>query len=331
MNKTVDCQEMDNTLQKYYLSTIYTIEFVLGIIGNSIVVFGYVFCLKVWKSGNIYLFNLSLSDFVFLCTLPMLVTSYSKEKWTYGNMLCQSNRFMLHVNLYTSILFLTFISIDRYMLMQYPFRDHFLQKRKIAVVFSVAIWILVILELVPIIIFIGARNTSDISDNQCIDYASSGDPAKSLIYSICLTLLGFVIPLCVMCFFYVKMVIFLKKRNERLPAAQNLEKPLSFVIIALVFFSLFFTPFHIMRSVRIASRMKFWKLSLCTQNIINAIYIITKPIAFLNSVINPVFYFLMGDRFREMLMTKVRQLFKRFTPTENGVSTKPSDKEHTEE
>ncbi|XP_034637751.1 succinate receptor 1 [Trachemys scripta elegans] len=322
-NKTGDCLEMDNTLQKYYLSTMYTIEFIFGIIGNSIVVFGYIFCLKVWKSGNIYLFNLSLSDFVFLCTLPMLVTSYSKGKWTYGNILCQSNRFMLHVNLYTSILFLTFISIDRYMLMQYPFRDHFLQKRKIAVVFSVAIWILVILELLPIITFIGSRNTAN--DNQCTDYASSGDPAKNLIYSICLTLLGFVIPLCVMCFFYVKMVLFLKKRSEQLTAAQALEKPLTLVIMALVIFSLFFTPYHIMRNVRIASRMESWKLSLCTRNIINTIYIITRPIAFLNSVINPIFYFLMGDHFREMLMTKVRQLLKRFTPTANEVTTKYSD------
>ncbi|XP_007057498.3 succinate receptor 1 [Chelonia mydas] len=323
VNKTGDCLEMDNTLQKYYLSTMYTIEFIFGIIGNSIVVFGYIFCLKVWKSGNIYLFNLSLSDFVFLCTLPMLVTSYSKEKWIYANILCKSNRFMLHVNLYTSILFLTFISIDRYMLIQYPFREHFLQKRKIAVVFSVAIWILVILELVPIITFIESKDTPE--GNQCTDYASSENPKENLVYSMCLTLLGFVIPLCVMCFFYMKMVIFLKKRREQLTAAQPLEKPLSLVIIALVFFSLFYTPYHIMRNVRIASQMESWKLSVCTQNIIKTIYIITRPIAFLNSVINPVFYFLMGDHFREMLMTKVRQLLKRFTPTANEAMTRHSD------
>ncbi|XP_074860713.1 succinate receptor 1 [Carettochelys insculpta] len=303
---------MDNSLSKYYLSTMYAIEFIFGIIGNSIAVFGYVFCLKVWRSGNIYLFNLTLSDFAFLCTLPMLVTSYSKGKWTYGDILCLSNRFLLHVNLYTSILFLTFISIDRYMLMRYPLREHFLQKRKIAVVLSVAIWILVVLELVPIITFI--RSTDTASSFHCLDYASSGDPEKNLIYSMYLTLLGFVFPLCAMCFFYLKMVRFLKNRQEQLTTAQPLEKPLSLVIIALVSFLLLFTPYHIMRNVRIASQMKFWNLSQCTKNIIHTIYIITRPIAFLNSVINPVFYFLMGDHFREMLMTKVRQLLKRNTP-----------------
>nr|XP_006116038.1 succinate receptor 1 [Pelodiscus sinensis] len=321
--KANDCLEMNNTLSKYYLSTMYTIEFIFGIIGNSIVVFGYIFCLKVWKSGNIYLFNLSLSDFAFLCTLPMLVTSYCKGEWTYGDVLCRSNRFLLHVNLYTSILFLTFISIDRYMLIQYPFRDHFLQKKKIAVVLSVAVWILVTLELVPIFTFI----KTDVSDNQCRDYASSGEAERNLIYSMCLTFLGFVIPLCVMCFFYLKMVRFLKNRSEQFTAAQPLEKPLSLVIIALVIFLLLFTPYHIMRNVRIASQMKSWNQTQCTKNIIHAIYIITRPIAFLNSVINPVFYFLMGDHFREMLMTKVRQLLKRITPTANEVMTKHSDTE----
>ncbi|XP_067394283.1 succinate receptor 1 isoform X2 [Emydura macquarii macquarii] len=316
---------MDNNLQKYYLSTMYTIEFIFGITGNSIVVFGYLFCLKTWKSCNIYLFNLSLSDFAFLCTFPMLVTSYSKEKWTHGNILCQSNRFLLHANLYTSILFLTFISIDRYILMLHPFREHFLQKRKVAVVVSVAIWILVILELLPINTFISPIHSAN--SNACIDYASSGDPKKNLIYSMCLTLLGFVIPLCVMCCFYRKMLIFLKNHNEQLTTALPLEKPLSLVIIALVIFSLLFTPYHIMRNVRIASRLESWKLSKCTQNTINIIYIITRPIAFLNSVINPVFYFLMGDHFREMLMTKVRTLLKRITPTANEVTTE----HHTEE
>lgn len=308
-NETNCCLEIINNLEKYYLSTMYILELIFGIIANSIVVFGYIFCLKNWKSSNIYLFNLSLSDLAFLCTLPILVAKYSTDKWIPGNILCQSNRVLLHANLYTSILFLTFISIDRYILMKHPFRDHFLQRRKTAVVISVAIWILVIFELLPIINFIG----STVNDNKCIDYASSGVPEDNLIYSLCLTVLGFLIPLCVMCFFYRKMVIFLRNHNEQLSGSLPLERPLTLVVMAVVIFSLLFTPYHIMRNVRLISRIQSLKLSKCTQNIINVIYIITRPIAFLNSAINPVFYFLMGDHFREMLMNKVRQFLERVT------------------
>ncbi|KAM6122441.1 succinate receptor 1 [Pterocles gutturalis] len=291
----------------------YSLEFILGFIGNTIAVFGYIFCLKNWKSGNIYLFNLSLSDLLFLCTLPILVSSYSRQQWAKDSVLCHSNRFLLHANLYSSILFLTAISIDRYMLIKFPFREHFLQKRKSALVVSVAIWIGVILELLPLMYFLEPATAAN--NYKCLDYASSGDAVKSLIYSVLLTVFGFLIPLVTMCCFYVKMVLFLKSRSEQLSSALALEKPLALVVLAMVIFSVLFTPYHVMRNVRLASRIAALNVSACAQDVINTIYIITRPIAFLNSAINPVFYFLMGDHFREMLMAKIRQLWSRLTTT----------------
>ncbi|XP_020844608.1 succinate receptor 1 [Phascolarctos cinereus] len=295
-------------LEKHFLPALYSIEFLIGILGNIAVVLGYVFCLKNWKSGNIYLFNLSLSDLAFLCTLPMLVRWYANGKWTYGNILCMSNRYLLHANLYTSILFLTFISIDRFLLMKYPFREHFLQKKEVSIFISVAIWIWVTLELLPILLFI--EQTTVNNGTTCNDYASSGDPKYNLIYSMCLTGLGFLLPLFVMCFFYLKIALFLKERSRQLTTALPLEKPLNLVIMAVVIFSIIFTPYHIMRNVRIASRLDIWKQSKCTQVIINSFYILTRPLAFLNSVINPLFYFLMGDHFRDMMVNQVRVFFK---------------------
>ncbi|NXM17243.1 SUCR1 protein, partial [Ploceus nigricollis] len=313
VNETSDCFLMNRVLEKYYLSTMYSLEFILGVTGNTIVVFGYIFCLKKWKSGNIYLFNLSISDLLFLCTLPILVNSYSKDQWAKESILCHSNRFLLHANLYSSILFLTAISVDRYMLMKHPFRDHILQRRRTALMVSVAIWIGVILELLPLLYFLEPLTPAD--NDECLDYASSGDPAENLAYSMFLTLFGFLIPLLTMCCFYVKMVRFLKDRSEQVRSALTLEKPLALVILTVVIFSLLFTPYHVMRNVRIASRIPALSVSECTQGIISTIYIITRPFAFLNSAINPVFYFLMGDHFREMLMAKTRQLLGRLTAT----------------
>ncbi|NXG89256.1 SUCR1 protein, partial [Stercorarius parasiticus] len=313
LNETGGCLLMNRVLEKYYLSTMYSLVFIFGFIGNAVAVFGYIFCLKNWKSGNIYLFNLSLSDLLFLCTLPILVNSYSRDQWTKESILCHSNRFLLHANLYSSILFLTVISVDRYMLIKHPFREHSLQKRRTALIVSVAIWFGVILELLPLMYFL--EPITPANNYKCLDYASSGDPAENLIYSMFLTVFGFLIPLVIMCCFYVKMVLFLKNRSEQVSSLLTLEKPLTLVILTVVIFSLLFTPYHIMRNVRLASRIPALNMSVCTQGIINTIYIITRPIAFLNSAINPVFYFLMGDHFREMLVAKSRQLLSRVTTT----------------
>ncbi|XP_075362840.1 succinate receptor 1 [Mycteria americana] len=313
VNGTDGCSLMNRVLERYYLAPMYSLEFIFGFTGNTIAVFGYIFCLKNWRSGNIYLFNLSLSDLLFLCTLPILVNSYSRDQWAKGSILCHSNRFLLHANLYSSILFLTAISIDRYMLIKHPFREHFLQKRKTALIVSVAIWIGVILELLPLMYFL--EPVTPTNNYQCLDYASSGDPAKSLIYSMFLTVFGFLIPLVMMWCFYTKMVLFLKNRSEQLSSPLTLEKPFTLVVLTVVIFSLLFTPYHIMRNIRLVSRIPALNVSQCTQDIIQIIYIITRPIAFLNSAINPVFYFLMGDRFRELLMAKIRQLLSRLTTT----------------
>lgn len=280
----------------------------MGVLGNGVVVFGYLFCLKNWNSTNIYLFNLSISDMAFLCTLPALMTHYAHQQWTYGDVLCISNRYMLHANLYTSILFLTCISIDRYLLMKHPFREHFLQKKEFAVFISLAVWVLVTLELVPLVSFINPVTGG--SSIQCIDYANSGDAKPSLIYSLCLTFSGFLIPLFVMCFFYFKIAVFLKQRIKQQVTTSPFERPLNLVILAVVTFSVLFTPYHVLRNVRIASRLWDWKQPPCVQLVINSLYIVTRPLAFLNSVINPVFYFLVGDHFREMLTNKLRHHLK---------------------
>ncbi|KAM8953142.1 succinate receptor 1 [Pelodytes ibericus] len=306
MNKSSNCAPIDDQLEKYYLSTVYSIEFILGILGNGTVMFGYIFCMKHWTSGNVYLFNLCLSDFAFLCTLPLLVESYAAGIWRYGDFLCQGNRYLLHANLYTSILFLTFISIDRYMLIKYPFKEHWMQRKSTAILISIAIWIIVMLEISPILIFIELDNSK-----LCLSYGSSGVASQSLIYSLCLTFTGFIIPLCIMCFFYIKLVDFLRNRNEHIATSFSIEKPLTLVALAVILFSVLFTPYHVMRNLRIASRTNLWKLSQCSKMVMNAIYVITRPIAFLNSVINPLFYFLMGDHFRELLFSRIQHFFKR--------------------
>ncbi|KAM4694357.1 succinate receptor 1 [Discoglossus pictus] len=308
LNESLTCLKVDNLLEKYYLSIVYSLEFFFGVLGNGIVMFGYIFCMKKWTTGSIYLFNLCLSDFAFLCTLPMLIEGYANEHWIFGHIFCKSNRYLLHENLYSSILFLTFISIDRYMIIKYPFKEHVLQRNSTGVIISIGIWIVVTLEILPILIFIGPEK--DGNKTQCLSYGSSGNASHSLIYSICLTITGFIIPLCLMCYFYVKMVSFLKNRNEHLTTSFSLEKPLTLVALAVIVFSVLFTPYHVMRNIRIASQTGLWKLSNCSISIINSIYIITRPVAFLNSVINPVFYFLMGDHFREMLIARIRHMCK---------------------
>uniref|UniRef100_A0A8C4S216 Succinate receptor 1 n=1 Tax=Erpetoichthys calabaricus TaxID=27687 RepID=A0A8C4S216_ERPCA len=299
---------MDNLLKRYYLPAMYGIEFILGIVGCVTAICSYIFCLKEWKSGNVYLFNLSVSDLMFICTLPSLITTYAQEQTHQNDFWCFSNRYILHLDLYSSILFLTWVSIDRYLLLKYPLRQHVLQKTSSAVVISALIWIVVTFQIMPILTFLVDSNNSS-NKTTCKDFASSGNANHSLIYSLCLTFTGFIVPLTVLCFFYMKIVKFLKSMDRNFQNNDSFKRPVTLVFSIVIVFIVLQTPYHIMRNVRIASRVNLAKYSRCDRIIINSLYIVTRPLAFFQSVINPLFYFLMGDRLRESLFSKMEMSF----------------------
>nr|XP_015216184.1 PREDICTED: succinate receptor 1-like [Lepisosteus oculatus] len=308
-NIVKDCSKLDSSLEVYYLTTMYAAEFILGFLGNTVVICGYIFCVRDWKSFNVYLFSLAVSDLAFLCTLPSLVINYSQGIKVTDTDFCLSNRYLLHVNLYSSILFHTWISIDRYLILKHPLRQHILLKRNTAVFVSLCIWVFVTLQLLPLLTFID-MGLDDNNQTHCKDYASSGDASNSLIYSLFLTVSGYMLPMAFLCCFYYKIARFLKARNGVFENS-SFQRPLKLITITGIMFFVLYTPYHIMRNVRISSRRHYQGDADCTLIIINCLYIISRPIAFSHSVINPLFYFLMGDHFRETLLGKVRSIINR--------------------
>ncbi|XP_053343162.1 succinate receptor 1-like [Clarias gariepinus] len=283
----------------------YALEFTFGFIGNIVVVLGYIFCLPAWKSTNVYLFNLSVSDLIFLCTLPELSYNYAHNLKKFNSALCVVNRYILHVNLYSSILFMMWVSVDRFLLLCHPQRDHILLSFKAALCITILNWIWVNAQIAPLIIFI----IQDLEENRwsvCHDFASLKGPRVTLIYSIVLTITGYVMPLMALFLSSQNMVSALMKREEVL--GTSFQRPVRILRVAAIMFLLLYTPIHIMRNVRLASRLPELNLSQCVKDLINAIYIVTRPIGFAHSAINPVFYFLMTDSFKEALQDKWKQI-----------------------
>ncbi|XP_047662551.1 succinate receptor 1-like [Tachysurus fulvidraco] len=292
-------------LEKYYLSPMYGLEFTIGFIGNLVVVLGYIFCLPAWKSTNVYLFNLSVSDLVFLCTLPELSYNYAHNLKKFNTALCMINRYILHVNLYSSILFMMWVSVDRFLLICHPHRQHILLTLKASLCITILNWIWVTVQISPLIVFI----ITDLEQNNwtvCRDFASLGNPQVILMYSIILTISGYVIPLIGLFLSSQKMVSVLIKREEM--CGTSFQRPVRVVRSAAIMFLVLYTPLHVMRIVRIVSRLPELNLSQCVVDYINGAYIVTRPIGFAQSAINPVFYFLMTDSFKEALQAKWRQI-----------------------
>ncbi|XP_047662603.1 succinate receptor 1-like [Tachysurus fulvidraco] len=283
----------------------YGLESAIGFIGNLVVVLGYIFCLPAWKSTNVYLFNLSVSDLIFMCTLAWLSYNNAYNLKIFNSSLCIINRYILHVNLYSSILFMMWVSVDRFLLICHPQREHILLTLKAAIIISILNWIWVTVQIAPLMFFI----IQDLERNGrkvCSDFGSLGDPRVTLIYSTVLTITGYVIPLIGLFLASQKMVSVLVKRQEVL--GTSFQRPVRIVRIAAIMFLVLYTPLHVTRIVRLASRLPELHLSGCVLDYINGAYILSRPFGFAHSTINPVFYFLMTDSFKEALQDKWRQI-----------------------
>lgn len=298
-------------LEMYYLTLFYGIEFCIGFPGNLLVVLGYIFCLPEWQSCNIYLFNLAVSDLIFLCTLPRLSYLYTNDQSETNPYACVLNRYVLHVNLYSSILFMVWLSMDRFLLIRHPTRNHYLLRPRTALIVTGLSWLAVNVEVAPMI----ALMVHDLQSGNwsiCKDFASLKGDINTLGYSLGLTMTGYILPLLGLCGFSYQIAHLLRVQERALQRRTTLYKrPLRVVASAAAMFLLLYTPYHVLRNVRIASWQTWTGLELCTRMYIEGLYILTRPVAFLHSVINPVFYFFMGDKFRELLFTKLRKLVRK--------------------
>lgn len=281
----------------------YATEFAIGFLVNLFVILFYVFCLPSWKSINVYMFNLAISDLICLSTLPVLSYNYMNNQ-DFPPVGCVVTRYILHVNLYSSILFMMWVGVDRLLLLWYPQRNHILLTWKASLFVSFLNWIWVTAETGPLISFV----INDLKKNnwtKCNDFASMYQTDSVLTYSLLLTTIGYVLPMLTLCLLSSRMVSLLKKREEVL--GTSFQRPVSIMKAAALMLLVFYTPFHVMRNIRLVSQLPSLGLFQCTKAYIEAVYIITRPIAFAHSVINPVFYVLMTDRFKEVLQEKWNQ------------------------
>uniref|UniRef100_A0A3Q1IZT6 G-protein coupled receptors family 1 profile domain-containing protein n=1 Tax=Anabas testudineus TaxID=64144 RepID=A0A3Q1IZT6_ANATE len=305
----LNCTELVGILGRYYLSPAYGIEFCIGFPGNLLAVLGYIFCLPQWQSCNIYLFNMAVSNFIFQCTLPNFSYLYANnlsETRPYG---CVINRYVLHVNLYSSILFMAWVSMDRFLLIKYPSRNHYLLRPQTALIVTGLSWIAVNVEVAPMIVLM-IQDLQSGNWSRCKDFSSLEGDMNLLGYSLGLTLTGYILPLLALCGFSHKIAHLLHIQENALQRkTTSYKRPLRVVATTTAMFLVFYTPYHVLRNIRIASRQSWPWMELCTKTYIEVLYILSRPVAFLHSAINPVFYFFMGDKFRELLVAKLRKLY----------------------
>lgn len=283
---------VDQWLKRYYLPTMYSLIFVVGLVGNVTALSLYLTKLRPLKTNNVLMINLAVTDLSYVLSLPFLAHYHSNgDSWAFGHFMCFLVRLCFHSNLYGSILGLTCLAAFRYMVVAKPLLAAKVQQSVwgTAACFFISVFAAVAMLPMSCLLF-------EVSNSSCLDLWDSELALNASLYNLMLTVTLFLLPLVGVFGCCVGIVRKLAKGPS--VTVRYRKKAQCVTILILVVFVLCFLPYHILRMAYIQLQLQSDVPSL-TRRIVHTAYIVSTPLAGFNTFFNLAFYTLSGSRFRK--------------------------------
>lgn len=278
-----------------FIPVFYYSTFVLGYLGNGLVLLILHKFEKLQTVTNIFLLNLVISNLLFASTLPFLAT-YHRSEWVFGGFLCKVISSAYSIGYYSSILFLTLMTFDRYLAVVHAITAAKSRKKLYAIVASVAVWVISIVASMKDIILSNVYQ-SPYDGLACEETGYSEDVIFTwrLVTYYQQFLVFFLLPMFMVMYCYVSITI-------RILATRMKEKCRTIKLIFVIIFTFFvcWTPYNVVsliRAIQISSAGK--KSDSCTVgDSLDYAFYVTRNLAYLYCGISPVFYSFVGKKFQ---------------------------------
>ncbi|KAF7236541.1 Chemokine-like receptor 1 [Varanus komodoensis] len=292
---------------------VYSIAFLLGMIGNGLVIFITGFRMKRTVT-TVWFLNLAIADFVFTFFLPLSVAYLALGfHWPFGKALCKLSSTVAFLNMFASVFLLTVISVDRCISVVSPVWTQNYRTTRLASLVALGIWVAAAALSFPYLIFRDTRSSfMDENITQCYNNFALPDNVQSeeavelgkhRHQAMVLTrfVVGFLLPFIVILFCYG--IITAKLKGNRLTRSGRPFKIM--VAVVLAFFVCWF-PYHVFSFLEMSVTMVFpW---------LETVLMVGSPLvsglAYLNSCLNPFLYVFVGQDFREKLRMSVLAVFE---------------------
>ncbi|XP_028328516.1 C-C chemokine receptor type 9a [Gouania willdenowi] len=283
--------------RRVYEPPLYWIIALVGGAGNLVVVWIYLnFRQRLKTMTDVYLLNLAVADLLFLVTLPLWAAE-ATDGWTYGPALCKINSALYKVNLFSSMLLLTCISVDRYVVIVQTAKAHNAQAERLRCgwLTCVVVWLLALVLTVPELVF--ARPIVVDSQSYCrmVFPSQVGNRTKILVLSMQVSM-GFCLPFIIMSFSYSVIIAkLLKTRNFRK------HKAMRVILAVVVAFAVSQLPYNSMLVMEAMQATNLTTKDCEKLKTFDKVGQVLKSVAFMHACLNPFLYVFIGVRFRRDL------------------------------
>ncbi|XP_056096509.1 psychosine receptor-like [Rhinichthys klamathensis goyatoka] len=240
-----DCRPSEKQEQKVFVA-LHLAVILIGIPSNVFFLFVSYRLIRLKNELGVYLFNLALSDLLFITCLPVWIQFALHDTWIYGKTACVVCVFLLFTNFYTSTVLLSCIAVDRYLAIVHPLQFCEFRKRRIAVGVSIAGWIFSV-------VFNAITVDPDSVYEDKEDYSICLDlfplPHLQKRVNVARFVVGFLIPALVVGFCYWQIYSDIKKNRT----LGSMERRHVFKLLGGILLTLYlcFGPVHIMMVLRV--------------------------------------------------------------------------------
>lgn len=278
-----------------YIPVLYFIMFFAGFSGNLFVLL--VIGNRRRGRGRLvdtFVLNLAFADLVFVLTLPLWAVSASHHfEWPFGEALCKISSFVIAVNRFSNIFFLTCMSVDRYLAVVRLMDSQFLRSSYCVQITCGIVWILSFLLGMPSLVY---RKMVD-------DQLCSEDPTSSFVQGMNLLtiFLTFMLPVVILGLCYGSILVNLRRHcqsaaNSRAGARRRHSLKMVFTIISAFLIS--WLPFNVFKSIQVFILMSTGDVREDVRVVLYNGLTLSCCLAFLNSCVNPAIYLFLDQHFR---------------------------------
>ncbi|NXP61191.1 OXGR1 protein, partial [Chloropsis cyanopogon] len=297
-DQSTSCKDEDFLQVKFYLSVLYSLIFLVCFPGNIMTIIVYCVKMRPWKSSTIIMLNLAITDLLYVVTLPFFIHYYiNGNDWIFGDFMCKFIQFCFYFNMYSGIIFLSCFSIFRFLLVVHPMKCLFLRKQRWAVVTCAVIWMISLVALSPLAVLIAPHHSQN--KTICPDLAGAEDFDAIRWYNWGLTMFAFFLPLLTVTLCYVLIICILATGLHT--QASYKQKARRLTVLLLLVFYVCFLPFHVFQGICLELRVQ--PVSCHLKKTILFMFIVTKPLAALNTFGNLLLYVASGDNFQQAILS----------------------------
>ncbi|XP_063797766.1 C3a anaphylatoxin chemotactic receptor-like [Pseudophryne corroboree] len=266
----------------------HSITFILGIPGNSLVI--WIAGFKMKNVNALWFLNLAIADFICCVILPLKIADWALNlKGDDAYIFCKVSTGILFITMCASVNFLVAMSIDRCVSIMWPIWSKIHRTPKCVRNTSVIIWSLSLILGLPHVIF--NKLYFDISEcSGKLVLAVSSSYITNMKITRLVTM--FVIPFTIIIVCY--LLIFLKLKKVKRP--NKSQRPYRIITAVVMCFFICWFPYYTWPLIPIHT--KFLEIG-------NTVYVICACMAYFNSCINPMLYVFIGQDFKKRFMHSI--------------------------